>query len=79
VIGKLGQTDNNKERNNMESIKEILMTRDDMTAEEADDLIAQAQDDFNAGYHVDRGELAAAENICSVWFNLEPDYLIEFF
>jgi len=31
----------------MESIKEILMTRDDMTAEEADDLIAQAQEDFD--------------------------------
>ena len=61
----------------MESIKEILMTRDDMTAEEADDLIAQAQEDFD--HHVDRSELAAAENICSVWFNLEPDYLIEFF
>ena len=53
------------------------MTRDDMTAEEADDLIAQAQEDFD--HHVDRGELAAAENICSVWFNLEPDFLIEFF
>ena len=61
----------------MESIKEILMDRDGMSEDEAIDLISEAQDDFN--YHVDRGELAAAENICSLWFNLEPDYLIEFF
>jgi len=57
----------------MESIKQVLIERDGMTPEEADDLIAQAQDDFN-----DR--LADGEDcydICDEWFNLEPDYLME--
>lgn len=61
----------------MESIKEVLITRDGMDPTDADDLISDAQDDFN--YRVARGDLDAAENICADWFGLEPDYVIEFF
>jgi len=61
----------------MESIKEVLIKRDGMDPADADDLISDAQDDFN--YRIARGDLDAAENICADWFGLEPDYLIEFF
>jgi len=55
------------------SIKEILMERDGLSADDADDLISQAQQDLN-----DR--LAEGEtpfDICSEWFGLEPDYIME--
>lgn len=61
----------------MKSIKKILIERDGMKPEDADALIAEAQaefDDFLA-----EGDLEAAENICSDWFGLEPDYVVEFF
>jgi len=61
----------------MESIKKVLIKRDGMDPADADDLISDAQDDFN--YRIARGDLDAAENICADWFGLEPDYLIEFF
>ena len=61
----------------MESIKEILITRDGMDPTEADDLIAQAQAEFDE--HINNNELDLAENICQEWFGLEPDYVIEFF
>ena len=61
----------------MESIKEVLITRDGMDPTDADDLIAQAQAEFNE--HIDNNELDLAENICEEWFGLEPDYVIEFF
>jgi hypothetical protein len=61
----------------MESIKEILITRDGMDPTDADDLIAQAQAEFDE--HINNNELDLAENICQEWFGLEPDYVIEFF
>mgnify|MGYP003625485237 FL=1 len=61
----------------MESIKEVLITRDGMDPTDADDLIAQAQAEFNE--HINNNELDLAENICQEWFGLEPDYVIEFF
>lgn len=61
----------------MESIKEILIKRDGMDPADADDLISDAQDEFD--HHIAFGNLTAAENICQEWFGLEPDYLIEFF
>jgi hypothetical protein len=61
----------------MESIKSILIKRDGMDPADADDLISQAQKDFNE--LVENGDLEEAENICYDWFGLEPDYLIEFF
>ena len=53
------------------SIKEVLMGRDELTSDEADNLIAEATKDM-----YDR--LADGEmpfDICEEWFGLEPDYL----
>ena len=61
----------------METIKEVLMTRDDMTPEDADDLIAEAQAEFDS--YIAEGDVGSAEQICSDWFGLEPDFLIELF
>jgi hypothetical protein len=61
----------------METIKEVLMERDSMTAEAAEDLIAEAQAEFDS--FIDEGNIEGAEQICSDWFGLEPDYLIELF
>lgn len=59
----------------MKTIKEILMQRDNMTAEEADELIEEAKDELRQ--YLDEGDTFAAENICEVYFGLEPDYLDE--
>ena len=58
------------------SIKEILMSRDNMTADEADDYIKLAHEEFDM--HMENGDLASAEQICADYFGLEPDYLDEF-
>jgi uncharacterized protein YeeX (DUF496 family) len=60
----------------MESIKQVLMRRDGMTSQEADDLIAEAREDFNE--RVDYGDFSVMDDFCSEWFGLEPDYLEEF-
>ena len=57
----------------METIKQVLMTRDNMTAGEADDLINDAKNDLND--RLADGELP--DDICSEWFGLEPDYIME--
>jgi len=56
-----------------ESIKEILMRRDSLTAQEADKLIEDAKDDMYE--RLTNGEMP--EDICADWFGLEPDYLEE--
>ena len=61
----------------METIKEVLIERDGMTAEAAEDLIAEAQAEFDS--LIAEGDTESAEQICSEWFGLEPDYLIELF
>ena len=55
------------------SIKEILMRRDGMTAEEADELIMEAQEELLN--RLDDGEMPY--DICQEYFGLEPDYLTE--
>jgi hypothetical protein len=59
----------------MTTIREILMTRDGMTADEADNLINEARGQL-FDYLAD-GDMAGAEEICSEFFGLEPDYLFE--
>ena len=59
-----------------ETIKQILIRRDKMTEADADELIADAKEDF--AELIADGELDAAENICEDWFGLESDYLEEF-
>lgn len=56
------------------SIKEVLMRRDKMTAEEADDLIAEAKADLQQ--RIADGD-PSAEDICEEYFGLEPDYVID--
>jgi hypothetical protein len=58
-----------------ESIKTIIMRRDGMTSQEADDLIAEAREDFYE--RIEEGDFSA-EDICEEYFGLEPDYLDEF-
>ena len=57
----------------MSSIKEILMERDGMSAEEANNLIQDAKEDLNN--RLANGEMPF--DICEEWFGLEPDYIDE--
>ena len=57
----------------MESIKKILMNRDGMTENEALDLIDDCRYDLNQ--RLEDGEMPM--DICSEWFCLEPDYIME--
>jgi hypothetical protein len=57
------------------SIRSILMTRDGMTADEADNLINEAREQLQE--YLLNGEMHNAEDICSEFFGLEPDYLFE--
>lgn len=55
----------------MYSIKKVLMERDEMTSDEADELINEAKEDLE-----DRLALGDMPfDICAEWFGLEPDYL----
>ncbi len=56
------------------SIKEVLIERDGMSEEEAEDEIKAAQEDLNE--RLEAGEMPF--NLCEEWFGLEPDYLEEF-
>jgi len=58
------------------NIKEIIMERDNLTEKEADNLISKAQDQFDI--YLQEDDTEGMENICQEYFNLEPDYLMEF-
>lgn len=55
------------------SIKEVIMDRDGLTSDEADELIADATKDLHE--RLAEGELPF--DICEEWFGLEPDYIYE--
>jgi len=57
------------------NIKQTIMNRDGITAEEADDLIDQAKQTLNS--YIDEGNHGAAHDICEEFFGLEPDYIDE--
>ena len=57
------------------TIKQVLIERDGMTAEEADELIAQARAQLEE--YLEEGDFAGYENICEEFFGLEPDFLDE--
>ena len=59
----------------VESIKTVLMRRDGITAEEADELIDMAKESLKE--HVANNDMDSAYNICQDYFGLEPDYLEE--
>lgn len=58
-----------------ESIKQILMRRDNLTSTDSDWLINRAYEAFHA--YLEDNDQIAAENICQEYFGLEPDYLME--
>lgn len=60
----------------MESVKEVLMSRDKMSSEDADDLIAEFKEDLD--HLVEIGSLEDAYDLVAEYFGLEPDYLEEF-
>lgn len=57
----------------METLKSILMNRDKITSEEADNLIEEARQDLKI--RLSEGEMPF--DICQEWFGLEPDYIFE--
>jgi len=59
----------------MSTIKQILMKRDGLSAEEADELIDEAKEDVD--YLLSNGDMDGAYNVCQDHFGLEPDYLDE--
>lgn len=59
----------------MASIKEILMTRDGVTEVEAEELIKEAQSAIQE--YLAEGDIWSAEDVCSEYFGLEPDYIFD--
>lgn len=59
----------------METIKEVLMRRDGMDEESAEEMIEEARAALLD--YLEAGDMEAAETICEEWFGLEPDYLME--
>jgi len=59
----------------METIKEILMQRDGMSAEEAQAIIDEASEELQRRIADD--DMEGAMGICDEYFGLEPDYLDE--
>lgn len=60
----------------METIKEVLMRRDNETSESAQERINEAQDEIN--FIIDEGgNLQDLEDVVMDYFGLEPDYLME--
>ena len=59
----------------METIKEVLMRRDDLPADEAEDLIEEAKSAIAT--YLEEGDIESAEGVCYEFFGLEPDYLME--
>ncbi len=58
-----------------DTIKEVLMERDEMTSQEADEAIKEAKERLNQ--LITEGRLSEAHDICLDEFGLEPDYLDE--
>jgi hypothetical protein len=57
------------------TIKQVLIERDGMTAEKADELIENAKAQLQE--YLEEGDFAGYENICEEFFGLEPDFLDE--
>jgi hypothetical protein len=60
-----------------ESVKEILMRRDDLNSEEADALIDECKEAIEEAMSEDCS-LEDLEDLIQDYFGLEPDYLDEF-
>ena len=53
----------------IESLKEVLMRRDNLSSDEADDLITDAREEIEDG--------ADPEEVLAQNFGLEPDYIFD--
>jgi hypothetical protein len=58
------------------TLKQVIMERDSLTAEEADQQIADFKSDLEE--ILERGDLGDAEQLMQDYFGLEPDYLEDF-
>ncbi len=56
-----------------ETLQKTLMQRDNLSAEDAEVLISEAQDQLDM--YLAEGDLDSAHDVCSEFFGLEPDYL----
>ena len=52
-----------------ETLKQVIMRRDDMSSEEADELIAEARESIEGGED--------PEEVLAEFFGLEPDYIFD--
>lgn len=59
----------------LETIKQILIRRDDVSSATADALIKEAH--CAMCEYLDQGNLDRAYHVCEEYFGLEPDYLME--
>lgn len=59
----------------VERIKDVIMRRDSLSSEEADQQIAEACDQLR--YYLKIFDYDSAFDICEEFFALEPDYLDE--
>lgn len=55
----------------METLKQVLMRRDELSSDEADEAIAEAREMLLSGEYSDPEECLACE------FGLEPDYIFD--
>lgn len=59
----------------MKSLKEVLMERDGISEEEAEEAIERAREELRE--LLAEGDMDSAYYICETHFGLEPDYLEE--
>lgn len=59
----------------METLKQVLIRRDGLSAEQVDADIAACRADMLEA--IDAGDFDEAEQIFTDWFGLEPDYLLD--
>lgn len=60
----------------MNSIVKVLMERDGMSEQEAQELVNQAREAFQE--YLSDGDIQSAYDICEEYFGLEPDYIDDF-
>jgi hypothetical protein len=56
-----------------EKIADILVRRDGLSREDAEDRVKEAEDALQE--YLEDGDMCSAYNICEEYFGLEPDYL----
>lgn len=59
----------------LQTIQDILITRDGITPEEAEELVAEAKEDLIQRLYAGEDCL----DICEEWFGLELDYIEQLF